>query len=70
MKKDGVASFVTMTCALHTACLCLRNLRIHVEAFANTIERTVIEQQLRFMKTREQPTTTEDPSATDSNLAP
>ena len=40
---------------LRSACLCLRSLRMRVEAFANSIERIVIAQQLQFMITREQP---------------
>ena len=53
--------------ALRTACLCLRSLRIRVEASANTMERAVIEQQLQFMQTRVQPCTTEDLRTTDTS---
>ena len=42
---------------LHTASLCLRSLRIRIEASANAMERKVIEQQLQFMETRVQPCT-------------
>jgi hypothetical protein len=42
---------------LHTASLCLRSLRIRVEASANAIERKVIEQQLQLMDARVQPCT-------------
>ena len=57
---------------LRSACLCLRSLRMRVEAFANSIERVVIAQQLQFMKTRvrEQPTTTEDDFAADTSCPP
>ena len=67
---DSCALSVSSRQARATACLCLRSLRIRVEAFANTIERTVIEQQLRFMKTREQPTTSEDLYAADTSCPP
>ena len=55
---------------LRSACLCLRSLRMRVEAFANSIERIVIAQQLQFMITREQPTTTEDDFAADTSCPP
>ena len=44
--------------------LCLRSLRIHIEASTNAMERKVIEQQLQFMEARVQPCTNmSDPSS-------
>jgi hypothetical protein len=49
---------------LHAASLCLRSLRIRIEASTNAMERKVIEQQLQFMEARGQPyTNMSDPSS-------
>ena len=46
---------------LRSACICLRSLRMRVEASVNSLEQIVIAQQLQFiMNSREQPTTSED----------
>ena len=52
---------------LRTACQCLNSLRIRVEARANTVERTMIEQQLQFMQSRVQPVSTEDLRTDDTS---
>ena len=46
---------------LRSAFICLRSLRMRVEASVNSLEQIVIAQQLQFiMNSREQPTTSED----------
>ena len=52
---------------LRTACQCLNSLRIRVEARANTVERTMIEQQLQFMQSWVQPVSTEDLRTDDTS---
>ena len=44
-----------------------QQLRIRVEARANTVERAMIEQQLQFMQSRVQPVPTEDLRTADTS---